>query len=454
MRPVAKLLHFPLGGVARNLSYRDTNRHREDGMYPTPNACNVWPSGPFESRLRGGSRPGLVAFDGSLGGVWCWPNGEPVYWPDGESKIIYGDGVGGDSRTVDPHRLYQPSATIGDAPQNITCAAFHRARLAVAEGNAIYVSRSGNIHDFDYGADMDDVGRAAVLSLADADVVGEPITALAGVNDRLFYAATANSLWLIRADLVSGERSCVSGEVGIAGPNAWCWDGSKLIFLSPRGLYTLDSGEGNPLWHEQGVKPVSPNRVPAELLGQKDAILAYDPYWRGVFIFLPSGNHWFLDDAAGGLWPFRLADGFVPTSVLRVKNESREYCVFVGANGSRRTFSKSATTDMGTSFGSFVDIGPFSLNQSTDSGDAMLAEVTATLAEDSSASTLTIRAGRAAESAYKATTALFSADLSKGWHHVLRPRLRGVWFVLRIYSESQWAYESLEVVGRQLGRLR
>ncbi len=454
MRPVGKVLHFPLAGVGRNLTYRDSNQHREDGMYPTPDALNVWPSCPYESRLRGGSRPGTVAFDGSLGGVWCWPNGEPVFWPDGESQIIYRDGVGGNARTVDPHRVYQPSAAIGNAPVNVTAAAFHRARLAVAEGNAIYVSRSGNIHDFDYGADMDDVGRAAVLSLADADVVGEPVTALCGVNDRLFYAATANSLWLIRADLVSGERSCVSGEVGIASPNAWCWDGSKLIFLSPRGLYTVDSGEGNPLWHEQGVKPVSPNRVPAELLGQKDAILAYDPYWRGTFIFLPSGTHWFLDDAAGGLWPFRFADGFVPASVLRVRNEGREYCVFVGADGAKRTFSAAATTDMGTAFASWVDVGPFSLNQSTDSGDAMLTEITATLAEDATAATVTVRAGKSAEASDKAQLSLFSANLTKGWHNVLRPRLRGVWFVLRIYSTSRWAYESLEVRGQQLGRLR
>ncbi len=464
MRPVGKVLHFPLAGVGRNLTYRDSNQHREDGMYPTPDALNVWPAGPFESRLRGGSRPGLIGFSSEDTGTWCWPNGDPIFWADGEPPVGISDFAITDESApvhiVDPHEMWLPDAQKGNAPASISASTFYRARLIVAEGTVIYASRASKIHDFDYGADMDDAGRAIAFNVADADRKGDPITALIGVNDRDLYVCTANSIWMYRGDLIHGERVCLSGEVGVVGPNAWTWDGKSLYVLSPRGLYKILADNGHAQWWGEALQPVSPDRVPAALLGESGATLAYDPYFRGVHIILPSDSrnnavHWFLDERAGGLWPVQYASASIqPAAVGRVKNQGREFCVFLCHDEEWRCYDTSIAKDAGTAFQSFVDIGPFSLNQATDSGDAMLTEITATLAEAAMGASVSVRAGHSAEEADKSATVRFSADLMKGWHNVLRPRVRGVWFVLRIQSTARWAYESVEVRGQQLGRLR
>jgi len=463
LKSVAKQLHFPVAGVSRHLSFRDSTAPSEVSKYSAPFAVNVRGRCTFGDRLRGGSRPGLAALPGvttTENGHWLWPNGEPILWPDGANMAF------ADKRTtvsgatmLQQHAAFSVAASRGDAPTSPTAVAFYRARAVAAKGALWYASRTGDATDWDYGDDRDDVSRAAAGNLALATMRGEDITALMAIDDKWLFAATAHALWMFQGEVTAGI-SLVSDNIGCVGKDAWCWTGSMLVTLSNRGLYGIVPG---------GAVTALSDKMPDEFNGitaSDDPLLVYDPAENAVHIFSDKGN-WFLDLEERALWPVVFADDdYCPVAGCRAMVDGEFVCAFLCADDEWRRFDENADKDGmifaegvltdGDEFTSAVAIGPFHV-AANDSMDGMLDDIYATFGEGSGDCRVEIAVARSAEkAAERARSGTFATgfDAPGGWNRIVHARSRGAWAVIVVTSTERWAYEAMHVKCKQLGRLR
>ncbi len=420
--------------------------------------------GTLENRERGGSRPGLSAV-GSVTTVteetWQWPNGEPIEWPDGtevtyslsESNITAPDGT----TIINPASLIEVSATEGTAPEDYTLSCIYRDRVIVVKDNLWYASRMGDYTDWDFGADMNDVGRAVAGAVGLAGVEGNAITAIIPHRDSALFIATANALYVLIGDPGDGRIETLDEDIGIIAPYGWSFHGGTLVFLSNDGVYVGTAG-GAP-------KRFSEERIPEELKNidadSNTVTMAYDPGERGFHLFITpeegSGQHYWLDLPNKAIWPVAFADaGHQPVLTCRLKSDSLEEVVFQGRDGTWRQFDNDAFTDDGTAIGSLVLIGPVRLI-SDDTRDAILNEIHGIMADDSNEVTWSVAMGNSAEEAVDnavAGTFVASGAWSALRNNVSRPRVRGAWAVISVSSAAQWSYEAVAIKSRQLGRIR
>ena len=437
MRNVPKELKFPLAGLGRDLSYRDSTLPTEERTYATPMAKNVIGSCSFSGRLRGGSRPGLAAVEGiesASNGRWLWPNGEKILWPDGKEMSFadYGDGI----TLPDGSRIFQQHRTF----------TIYRDRLFKAEGSVWMASRTGDFANFDFGADRDDVSRAVAGNIALAGRKGEDITAFAPVNDQVMFIATRRALRMISGEPTSAVKA-ISDSVGIVSANAWCFDGQRVYFMGPNGLYGMVPGE-SPL--------ILSARLPEDLKGFADATLVYDPENRGIHVF--GDSDWFYDIEAKAFWPVEYPPTKMPEAggVAVIGGVNR--VVFRGVDGNWYRWDDDAEDDEGESIASTLAIGPFRCGL-RDDGDGMLDSVVATLAKGSVDANISVYTAKSAEEAVTRSEdddfeAMAAFTAHGGWNATCRPRVRGAWCVLVIRATGRWAYESILANIKTWGRLR
>lgn len=456
MRSLTKTIRFPLSGVSRNLSYRESAMPDGEKVYGTPDAMNVRGKCPFVDRERGGTRPGLVRLDGVVADDgtdrWLWPNGEAIEWPEDKGEMPFTlrtttysapDG----SRIVEPHRVVLANASKGAVPEGWTVCCTYRARVFVAKDASWYCSRTGDATDWDYGDYSEDPARATAGNVALAGDRGDQITALIPVADSVLYVATARSLWKITGEPTSGKMTLVSDGVGVCGANAWCFDGRHLWILSYQGVFTLAAGE-HPVYFSY--------RVPLLKGDDPYALLVADHETNGVMLLSSKGD-WYIDKAEKSLWPFSFAEpGHDPVAAAHCVVDGVNKTLFRCLDGEWRHFSDKASDDDGTPIASHVLFGPFRLSDG-DATDGLFAEIMATLAVGSADVTMRIYAGRTPEEAVIAAndaTATPAFKVVAGFNPVVRPRVRGAWGVIRLSSEGAWAYESAIVTSKALGRLR
>ena len=458
MQSVPKQLRFPLAGVAADIDYRRATLPTEDQDYATPSAVNVVGEAAFEERLRGGSRPGLalvgsVASSGT--GRWLWPNGEKVLWPTGDNvafstlgdSVFLPDGSG----IIIPHQTYKIPSVSG-APVSASIATVYRDRLFAAAGTMWYASATGSFSDFDYSSDAGVVTRAAAGNTALAGRIAEPITALAAIDDRMLYIATARSLRLLQGEPTNGTFSVASESVGIISRDAWCRVGGGIFFIGPNGLYGITPGEP-PL--------LLSSRLPLTLKGLASATLVADYERNGVHILMGDNTEWFYEISTKALWlqqyPVSIAPRMGGHAVIGGVNKT----VFRCADGGWRMWSDAADRDELTgsadaAITSSVVIGPFR-NGRRDDVDGMLDEITATLAEDSDDVQMFVHAAHSAEAAVcRAKSGIVDAEFTvkAGWNRNVRPRVRGAWCCITLASTGKWAFEGLLITTKILGRLR
>jgi hypothetical protein len=465
MRNAAKVLHFPFAGLSRSLSVRDNTQPSETRTYATPLALNVRGTCVFADRQRGGSRPGLKRLSGVVSdssGVWRWPNGGAVEWPDG-GNVLFDlpttrfSGPDG-APFVNPHQPYAPRASKGSVPAECRAMAFYRYRLFVASGAQWYASRSGDLTDWDYGGDMEDLARAATGNVAHAGVEGETITAMMPVLDSLLYVATARSLWCLAGEPTNGVLKCVSTNVGCVGPSAWCFDGTRLWLFSAKGVYSLVPGEGGPV--------LSSKEVPQLKATDADALMVPDFAADGVHLFSADGD-WFIEE--GALWPVAVPAAMRPVAAAHVIADGENRTVLLGSDGKWRYFDDSRDDDDshdeidGAEIASCVAIGPFRTS-GRDDEDGILDTLHVVLAEGSDDVSLEIYPARTAEAALAKAEAeppapsfaepAFTATVGPGFNHTIRPRVRGAWCVIVLRGTGRWAYETATATCKILGRLR
>ncbi len=347
-------------------------------------------------------------------------------------------------------------ATAGTVPAGCTFGAVHRDRLFLSGAdNAIYASRQGDPADWDYGADIEDQGRAVAFQLAEASEIGEAPTALVPHRDAFLLAGTRNTLWAIQGDpAASGTLRNVSRTVGVVSAKAWCKMGESVIFLARDGLYRVAaSGED--------LTALSDDRIPDELRDKTAALIEYDREANGVWLFQPDGGHWFFDLAGAGFWPVRLQDDHSPTAVCRHDGD----LILAGDDGYLR--ETGGDDDDGEDIESHVLLGPIRLGRANDFG--MVLNLHGLVGKESGPLTWRIVTGNTAEAAAedaKTAIAAFQAGTSyasyvkasgtwtPGRSLTAYPRVRAMWAVLWIQASEPWAYENITMEVTPFGRWR
>jgi hypothetical protein len=189
----------------------------------------------------------------------------------------------------------------GGVPFGCGLAAAYNDRLVLARDHVWYMSRAGDIWDFDFS--QEDAAAAIGGSLDNVGQIGSPITALAPFGDDYLVFGCLNELWVLKGDPgAGGVMSNLSRTVGIVGQNAWCITPTgEMVFLSTDGVYVLPSGAG------AYPQSLSRDKLPRELMSvdrsRVRVCMAYDVQRRGIWLYLTpdveQGRHWFIAWPAG-----------------------------------------------------------------------------------------------------------------------------------------------------------
>lgn len=406
MRNVPKELRFPLAGLGRDLSYRDSTLPAEDRTYATPMAKNVIGTCSFSGRKRGGSRPGLSPYGGNVADII----------PSHPTDVIYRD------------------------------------RKIVFDGSVWMASAIGDHGDFDFGKDPGDPSRAVAGNVALAGSKGETITAAVPVNDAALFIATRRAIRMVSGEPTSAVRQ-ISEHVGIVGRDAWCFDSRIVYFLGENGLYAMEVG---------GAPMLVSGRIPEDMKGLAFATLGYDPERNGIHIFgiLADGGSadWFFDLDNKAFWPLEYPATLLPISVGNAVVNGVNTIVFESPTNDWYFWDDSASTDDGNDIQSVLAVGPFRCGM-RDDGDGMLDSVMATLAKGSADAEVSVFTAKSAEDAVARAedddfAAMTTFNAHGGWNATCRPRTRGAWCVLVLRATGRWAYESILANIKTWGRLR
>jgi len=296
----------------------------------------------------------------------------------------------------------------------------YRDRAITFSGAVIKVSRQGSQSDFSFSKDVSDMQRPTLFTLAEAGGTGGTVVEVVPHEDRSMLCFTADETWVQQGDPLNGPLKNVSREVGIVAAGGWCKNHDTVYFLSSRGLYSVGADGG-------GLKALSEERVPEDLVGASGGTLRYKHADRGVYIF-PSGADvdWFYDTARDQFWPFT-----------------------------------TDTTD------SHVLIGPLRIGGPNQK--ALVQTITGVMAASSATVTWRIIAGDSAEEVCDDGKLAIEAHIadsdyeqyvsaegawSTGRAKTAWPRVRGAWIVLWLSSASTWAYESMVLEAVPFGRQR
>jgi len=321
-----------------------------------------------------------------------------------------------------------------------------------------YMSRKSDPDDWDYA--QSDSNAAVAGTSTTAGMPGNAITALAVYSDDYLIIGCRDSLWRMRGDPgYGGVLDLLSNAVGILGANAWCaGPEGELVFLSSSGLYALAPG-GN-----SAPIPLSVDVLPEEFNGidplTTTVSLEYDSVDRGIHIFLSpdSSNqrvHWWFDWGRKTFWPLTIESDYEPLCTCRLMSTAVEDSgVILGCrDGILRRFSGLAEADCGTTFTSYVNIGPVAL-----AADGMFGSVLVMQATMASGS------GDVTWSTHPATTfeetntigSVATGTWSEGLNASDYRAGRGQAFMLKITESSgrAWALENIVIDVVDSGRRR
>jgi hypothetical protein len=296
-----------------------------------------------------------------------------------------------------------------DAPTSGLSDCLYRDRLFRASGGIILCSRQGDYTDWDYGDELEDTGRAMVFQLSEASEVGGNVLAMVPHKDSYMLCFTATETWILHGDPTTGTLRNVSREVGIIAAKAYCKNHDTTYFLSARGLYSVGA-DGS------GLKAISEDKIPAELIGIVDIYAVLDYYHpdRGVYIHLTNSPSWFYDTARDQFWPFDTthANSHVLFGPFKL-GEGDKYGRILNLHG----------------------------NTALSSADVTWRIVLGDTAEEAAANgkaAITAALAGGDYSSYVVSTGTWSA----GRAHMAYPRNWGLWCCVWLSSTGVWAWET------------
>ena len=344
-------------------------------------------------------------------------------------------------------------ATKGLAPTGGNVVAIYRDRAVWAEDLLWYMSRAGDVYDYDFGADINDIGRAVAGSNSAAGQPGRPIIAMAPAGDDYLVMFAEDATFVMRGDPNDGGRlDTLSRQIGCVDKNAWEFGPEgELYFLSKEGLYVIPYGAG--------AKPIaiSNRRLPRELRSaDRDNFttsIVYDSHNNGLFVFVTprntgDGYHWWYDIETQSFWPLEFADDtHQPVAAVAFgPNPTQARQVFIACKDGYVRVLGDGGDDDGGSIESHVILGPFPGGESVDL-EAMLVSLVVTLGEGSGAVTCELYRGdsaeEAADNAIAGASPFYSSPLTAGRSGQKYPRMRCAAWCMKLKSSVKWSFESL-----------
>lgn len=379
-------------------------------------------------------------------------------------KLYIADHTGGGGTTK--IKIYNPAtnaladmtASAGTAPVDCPLICRFRDRIVVGgPDHQWYMSKMGDPTNWNYSADVGDVGRAIAGQSSSAGTIGEPLRAMITHSDDYLLFGCMSSLWLLMGDpACGGAIHCLSRNIGIIDKGAWCYGPSgEVYFVSLDGLYTLLPGAG------QIPQSMSRDKMPKELCNIDPTayrvLLQYDVQRRGIHIFVTPINiastaHWWFDMTTRSFWKDSYQSTHEPMSIAgRTAKLGDENMVVLGCrDGYLRRHTESSATDDGTSFTSYVWYGPVRLGDATH--DGLLTELTAVLGEGSEDITYGVYTADTMEQVFTSTVRQTGTWVA-GLNYTDRSRTRGGAMGLKLSSTLPWAIENI-VIGRLLGGMQ
>ena len=325
--------------------------------------------------------------------------------------------------------------------------------------------------NWNYG-ELPFVGTSPVAgNNSNAGLLGDVITALAPFNDDIMVMGGVQSIWLMHGDPAeNGRIDCISHEVGIIGPDAWCIDqqGTMYFFgsgtfyrMSPPGpstMYQKTLG-GMPEALSQGRMDSIFNQVNAQ---NSEVLLLWDELLKGVHIYItPLDNsptiHYWWDQRTDGFWPEQYPTNCDPTSVLNFKSadSTARADLLGGFDGYVRQVDATSSNDDGNPINSFVKLAP--MTPGSTHQNSRINRITTVLDSTSDPVTVNVYAAQSPEEVVGATSPAWSYTASPTNRYGI-PRIQGNSILLEIANNSPlgytWALESLNVVSAITGRTR
>ena len=442
--------------------FTDTVYSTPTGQLLTETGAVIWTDAGVDILVGSGTVPA-----GSFNQCTLFGAGRRAY------VVASGDVVSMDLLTGAVDTLVAESGTF---PADATFGCIYRARLVlVGEDNAIYLSRQGDFTDWDYGADVEDSGRAVAFQLGEAAEMGAHPTALIPFRDESLLATTQWGLWLLTGDpAASGSLKNISRGIGCIGPSAWCriMDARvgdmpvrhAAVFLGQTGLWMVGpSGDG--------LQSISQDRLPEELqdvdVSTTTVSLVYSPEERGIYVFLTpesgTATHFFFDLVRQGFWPERFQTTHQPLATTWHEGN----VLLAGADGSIRYVG--GEDDDGEDIESHLLIGPMRMGGpdtfglltrihgmiAASSGTVAWRIITGETAEQAcDRGKLAIEAYQAGETATAEGYTSSGATWGAGRSNTRYPRVRGMWMCIWLRATTQWAYENITIESRPAGNWR
>lgn len=266
-----------------------------------------------------------------------------------------------------------------DLPAKAYIGCLYRGR-AVLSGNPLepfqwYMSRQGDIHDFDYAAG--DAQTPVKGGNSNMGEIGDIVTALIPYKDDFLIFGCANNIYFAADDpAYGGTLNSLDLTTGIYGPFSWCFDGNGVLyFWGTNGLYKTTI-PGAPVC-------ISQLRLP-NIIKDEDAdpsthriSMEYDRRNNGINIFITK-----LSDGTNSCWWYDLAtEGFFPETY---PEECGMYSAFYypaadadnkgvlvgGKDGYIRTFDRDAKSDdiddADEAIDSYVTLAPIPMTNDLD----------------------------------------------------------------------------------------
>jgi hypothetical protein len=355
----------------------------------------------------------------------------------------------------------------GTPPTNCGLVAVHQNRVVFAgdtvNPQVLYMSRAGYPKDWDYA--QTDSGAAWATSGGSSGKIGQPITALIEHTQGCLIIGCTDSMYVVRGNPTTNNALDVFVHgIGPLSQSAWCkTTNGWTFFLSRDGLYKIPPGCPGP-----PPEPVSRKLLPEELVAINPATsgtyvsLAYDSRWQGIHIYVNtsgSNTYYFYDLVHEGFWPMTFSQTLRLGVNFPVAAEATESAMLaIDSSGSSYQF----TTDSTENIASSCAYGPFQLVPNGLEG--IINEVSAVLAENSSAVSWKLYVADSAAEAYALLVADAASFTGVAWatattdgpsgaaahtrlsQYVQNPMRRGQVAYLKIYASGTTARISVEEI--------
>ena len=352
--------------------------------------------------------------------------------------------------------------TTGTVPTGAQALAVYRNRLVFAKDRAWFMSRVGNIYDYDYGADANDLSRAVGATSSDAGQPGTPIIALAPGGYDYLVMFGEDETWVLRGDPVyGGQLYPLSRDIGCVDALAWCHGQSnEVYFLSKNGLYVISPDVSSP------PQPLSQEVIPRELQvadrDNYDTVLVYDSEDEGILIIITpkdgtAGTHWWFDISTQSFWPIQYSTSHQPVTAVGFSGNPTlpRRVLMLSSDGFVREMR--GTDDDGTAIASEVVLGPYAMNEQLDL-EGLVTELVGSTDTASGNVTVSVFVAdtpeEAAEAAQANTDPFCTGTMLPGRSYKERMRARGSAFCIRLAATSQWAFEMLQAKIQTVGMRR